>query len=66
MSVVYHLYKIDVLKMEHTFHFGYCEGDKVVYVFALNWKGEEEVVDAHKAGWNTHWILRTKGLRMFS
>jgi hypothetical protein len=36
MHVVKPTLKIDVLKMEHDFHMGYKEGDKVFYVFATN------------------------------
>jgi hypothetical protein len=39
MPIVFLGLKIDVLKMEQTFHFGYQEGDKVLYVSPLNWKG---------------------------
>lgn len=36
MLVIYPTFKINVFKMEHAFHFGYCEGDKVFYVSPLN------------------------------
>ncbi len=49
MHVVYFTLKIDVFKMEQTFHFGYFE---VFYVSPLNSKGEEEFVDDHEANWN--------------
>jgi len=39
MPIVFLGLEIDVLKMEQTFHFGYREGDKVLYVSPLNWKG---------------------------
>jgi hypothetical protein len=36
MLVVKHVFKIDILKMEHAFHMGYREGDKVFYLFLTN------------------------------
>jgi hypothetical protein len=39
MPIVHPTLKIDVLKMEQSFHFGYCEGDKVFYASPLEWKG---------------------------
>ncbi len=39
MPIVRPTLKIDVLKMEQAFHFGYWEGDKVFYVSPLEWKG---------------------------
>ncbi len=39
MPIVHPTPKIDVLKMEHAFQIGYCEGEKVFYVYPLNWKG---------------------------
>jgi hypothetical protein len=36
MPMVRPTLKINVLKMEHAFHMGYREGDKVFYVFATN------------------------------
>jgi hypothetical protein len=36
MLVVKPTLKIDVLKVEHDFHMGYKEGDKVFYVSATN------------------------------
>jgi hypothetical protein len=36
MPKVHLTLKINVLKMEHVFHMGYCEGDKVFYVFLTN------------------------------
>ncbi len=29
MLIVRHVFKIDILKMEHVFHMGYKEGDKI-------------------------------------
>jgi len=54
MPIVRLAFKINVLKMEHAFHFGYREGDKVFYVLPLNWKGKEEFIDDHEASWNRH------------
>lgn len=39
MPIVCPTLKIDVLKMEQAFHFGYWEGDKVFNVSPLEWKG---------------------------
>jgi hypothetical protein len=39
MPIVHPTLKIDVLKMEQAFHFGYRKGDKVLYVSPLEWKG---------------------------
>ncbi len=36
MPIVKHAFKIDILKMEHAFHMGYNEGDKVFYLFPTN------------------------------
>jgi hypothetical protein len=33
--------KINVLKMEQTFQMGYRKGDKILYIFPMNQKGEE-------------------------
>jgi len=41
MLVICFVLKINVLKMEHVFHTGYWEGEKVFYVSPLNWKGHE-------------------------
>jgi len=38
MFVVNHAFKISVLKMKQAFHTRYYKGDKVFYVFPLNWK----------------------------
>jgi hypothetical protein len=46
--------KIDVLKMEYAFHMGYMKGDKVFYVFATIWQGEEALVDFYDEGWDRH------------
>ncbi len=54
MLVVCHALKIDVLKMEQAFQIGYCEGEKVFYVFPLSWEGEEEFVDYYIDSWNAH------------
>jgi hypothetical protein len=32
----------------------YKESDKVFYVFATNWQGEEALVDAYEGGWDQH------------
>jgi hypothetical protein len=42
MFVVNHAFKINVLKMEQEFWIKYHKGDKVLYVFPINWKGMEE------------------------
>lgn len=39
MPIIHPTLKIDVLKMEQAFHFGYQEGNKVFYVSPLEWKG---------------------------
>jgi hypothetical protein len=36
MPIVKHAFKIHILKMEHAFHMGYNEGDKVFYLFPTN------------------------------
>jgi hypothetical protein len=54
MLIICPTLKIDVLKMEQAFHYGYYEGDKVFYVSPLNWKGQEEFIDDHEARWNLH------------
>jgi hypothetical protein len=36
MLIVRHAFKIDILKMEHAFHMGYREGDKVFYLSPTN------------------------------
>jgi hypothetical protein len=54
MPIVHPTLKIDVLKMEHAFQTGCCEGEKVFYVSPLNWKGEEEFVDSYIDSWNAH------------
>jgi len=36
MPIVRHAFKIDILKMEHAFHMGYREGDKVFYLSPTN------------------------------
>jgi hypothetical protein len=51
MPMVRPTLKIDVVKMEHAFHMGYREGDKVFYVFATNWQGEKTLVDVYEKGW---------------
>jgi hypothetical protein len=33
---------------------GYRGGDKVFYVSATNWQGEEALVDAYEEGWDQH------------
>jgi hypothetical protein len=50
MLVLKSTLKIDVLKMEQAFHMRYREGDKVLYMFATNWEGEEAIVDAYEEG----------------
>ncbi len=39
-----------MLKMEQAFKTSYKEGNKVSYVFPLNWKGEEEFLETYQAG----------------
>jgi hypothetical protein len=41
MLVVRLAFKFDILKMEHAFHMGYRENDKVFYLSLTSWKGEE-------------------------
>jgi hypothetical protein len=41
--------------MEYAFQTRYQEGNKVFYVFPLNWKGKEEFLEAYQVGWNNHW-----------
>jgi hypothetical protein len=36
MPIVRHAFKINILKMEQTFHMGYKEGDKVSYLSPTN------------------------------
>jgi hypothetical protein len=60
MPIIHPTLKIDVLKMEQTFHFGYQEGDKVFYVSPLEWKGQEELVDGHEVSWNAHKHLKNQ------
>jgi predicted ABC-class ATPase len=55
MLMVRLAFKIDVLKMEHVFQMGYKEGDKVFYVSATNWQGEETLVNSYEEGWDCHW-----------
>jgi hypothetical protein len=50
MLVMHPTLKIDMLKMEQAFQTSYKEGDKVLYVFPLNWKGKEEFLEAYQAG----------------
>jgi hypothetical protein len=45
MLVMKSTLKIDVLKMEHAFHMGYREGDKVFFVSATIWQREEALVE---------------------
>lgn len=54
MHVMRSILKIDVLKMEHAFHMGYKEGDKVFYVSTTIWQGEEALVDFYEEGWDQH------------
>jgi len=46
--------KINVLKMEQAFQMGYQEGNKVFYVFPINWQGEEAFVADHIHEWDNH------------
>ncbi len=55
MDVVSLVFKIDILKMEHAFHMGCKEGDKVFYLFLTAWRGEEDTIDKHEKEWNVHW-----------
>jgi len=65
MPMVRPTLKIDVLKMEQAFHMGYREGDKVFYVFATNWQGEEALVDAYEEGWDQHWKVVNDEFEVF-
>ncbi len=40
--------------MEQDFKTNYKEGDKVFYVFPLNWKGKEKFLKTYQASWNAH------------
>jgi len=40
MFIVRPALDIDILKMEHVFHMGHGEEDKVFYLFPMNWKGD--------------------------
>jgi hypothetical protein len=54
MPMVRTTLKNDVLKMEQVFQMGYQKGDKVFYVFATNWQGEEPLLTPmRKGGINT-------------
>ncbi len=55
MLVVRPSFKINVLNIKQAFHSNYHEGDKVFYIFLLNWKGEKELKDAHEVKWIVHW-----------
>lgn len=55
MFVVDHVIKIDVLKIEQAFQTKYHKGDKVLYVYPINWKGVEEIIDSYVDSWNAHW-----------
>jgi len=48
MLIVHLALKINDLKMEHAFQISNLEGSKVFYVSLLNWKGEEEFLEAHQ------------------
>lgn len=48
MLIVHLALKINDLKMEHAFQISNLEGNKVFYVSLLNWKGEEEFLEAHQ------------------
>jgi hypothetical protein len=65
MPILCHALKIDVLKMEHAFQTRYYEGDKVFYVYPLNWKGEEEFVDSNVDFWNAHWHFENEKFEHF-
>jgi hypothetical protein len=55
MHIVCPTFKINVVKMEQAFQTKYCEGEKVFYVFPLNWKGKEQFFDSYIDSWNAHW-----------
>jgi hypothetical protein len=55
MLVVKHALNIDILKMEHAFHSGYKEGDKVFYVSPTNWQGGVESLVGFEIKWNSQW-----------
>lgn len=55
MPKVHLTLKINVLKMEHVFDMGYCEGDKIFYVFLTNQQGEGKLVESHIHELNFHW-----------
>ncbi len=44
---------------------GYKEGDKVFYVSATNWQGEEAFVDAYEGGWDQHWKVVNDEFEVF-
>ncbi len=66
MHVMCPTFKIDVLKMEQASQTGYHEGDKVFYVFPLNWKGKEQFVDFDVDSWNAHWHSENKCFSIIS
>ncbi len=57
MLIVRHAFKIDILKMEHAFHMGYREGDKVFYLSPTNQKGEKEDVTLHNDTQDEHQLI---------
>lgn len=65
MLVVKPTLKIDVLKVEHDFHMGYKEGDKVFYVSATNQQREEAIVDTYEEGWDQHWKVANDESEVF-
>ncbi len=60
MLVVRPSFKINVLNIKQAFHSNYHEGDKVFYIFLLNWKGEKELKDAHEVKWIVHWCFENQ------
>jgi hypothetical protein len=50
MPIMHLALKINDLKMEHVIHIGNLEGNKLFYVSLLNWRGEEEFLEAHQVG----------------
>jgi hypothetical protein len=55
MPKVHSTLKINMLKMEHVFHMGYCERVKIFYAFLSNLQGEGEFVENHIHELNFHW-----------
>jgi hypothetical protein len=52
MSIIRPALKINVFKMEQLFFIGYREGEKALYIFSQNWKGEEKEVNTYYNTWS--------------